>query len=80
LIAGQVLNYRSLNGGEVVHILEKFGFQAVRQSGSHKMMRRPGSGPTIPVPIHGKKTIPEGTLRSIIKLAGLTRDEFFRTL
>jgi predicted RNA binding protein YcfA (HicA-like mRNA interferase family) len=41
-------------------------------------MRRPGSGPSIPVPIHGKKTIPEGTLRSIIKLAELTRDEFFR--
>jgi predicted RNA binding protein YcfA (HicA-like mRNA interferase family) len=80
LIAWQVSSYRSLNGEEVVRILEKFGFQAVRQSGSHKIMRRPGSGPSIPVPIHGKRTIPEGTLRSIIKLAELTRDVFFRAV
>ena len=73
--------YPSLVGGEVVRVLEKFGFQTVRQSGSHKIVRRPGApGPSISVPIHSKKTIPEGTLRSIIKLAGLTRDEFFRAV
>jgi predicted RNA binding protein YcfA (HicA-like mRNA interferase family) len=32
------------------------------------------------VPIHGKKAIKRGTLRSLIRAAGLTRDEFLELL
>lgn len=44
-------------------------------------MRRlePPPARTVPVPI-SKKPIPKGTLRSIIRMAGLTIDEFIALL
>jgi predicted RNase H-like HicB family nuclease len=33
---------------------------------------------TVPVPVHGPKALPRGTLLSIIRMAGVTKEEFFR--
>lgn len=57
---------------EVERILAAAGFVFVRQT-NHRIWRKDGQ--TVPVPMH-PGDIPPGTLRSIIKLAGMTSDEF----
>ena len=57
------------NAKEVVKFLEKRGFEKVSQEGSHiKMVNEIY---TTIIPNHGKKEITIGTLRSIMKQAGL---------
>ncbi len=60
-----------------IKALQRAGFHVARQRGSHVQMRRnhPQPARTVPVPT-GKKSLPRGTLRSIIRLAGLTVEEF----
>ena len=66
----------SLRAREVVRILEKAGYVEWRQKGSHLTLYRETDRRPVTVPIHFRKTVPKGTLHAIIKLAGLTTDEF----
>jgi len=63
-----------LSGQDLARPLEILGWSIVRQRGSHMIMTREGSLVTLSVPNH--KTIAGGTLRSIVRLAGLTMEEF----
>ncbi|MBK6892346.1 MAG: type II toxin-antitoxin system HicA family toxin [Flavobacteriales bacterium] len=67
---------RTLSGREVCAILNKHGFEQVRQRGSHIIMQKqiPGSTVTVPVPDHKELRI--GTLMSIIRQSGLDRSLF----
>jgi len=65
-----------LRAREVIKILEKAGFRTWRQKGSHLTMYRPGDRRALTIPMHFTKTVPKGTLRAIIKEAGLTVEEF----
>lgn len=65
----------SFKAKEVVRILEKLEFIQKRQTGSHLMMFHPTRKIIIPVPIH-TKDIKKGLLRSIIKQAQSTEEEF----
>jgi predicted RNA binding protein YcfA (HicA-like mRNA interferase family) len=71
----------SVNPNDCIKALEKDGFFVSRQKGSHVQMRRDDPQParTVPIPV-SKKPLPRGTLRSIIRLAGLTVDEFITLL
>lgn len=60
---------------EVCRILEKLGFQPVRQSGSHAVYRHPDKR-WATVPIHPGKDVATGTLRKILRDAGITVQEF----
>lgn len=62
---------------KVIRVLESFGFVFHRAKGSHKVYRHPG-GRVCVVPDHG--TIKRGTLSSILRQAGLTREEFLSAL
>jgi predicted RNA binding protein YcfA (HicA-like mRNA interferase family) len=66
----------ALRAKEVVRILERAGFVKWRQKGSHLTMYRTNDHRAITVPMHFSKTVPKGTLRAIIKQAGLTPDDF----
>ena len=71
----------SLNGKQVIRVLEKFGFDVIRISeGSHHILRKPGRPTIVVVPVHGSRDVPEGTFRSILRQAGLKADEFFDLL
>lgn len=67
---------RVLSGREVCAILERHGFAAVRQRGSHIVMQRQTSEGTrtVPVPDHGELAI--GTLLAIIRQSAVPRSEF----
>ena len=64
----------SLSGQEVVRVFETFGWSVARQRGSHVVMTKPGEIVTLSIPNH--KEVAKGTLRSLIRSANLTVDEF----
>lgn len=66
-----------VSGARVVRALERAGFVQLRQSGSHVSLRHQAD-PTrrATVPVHGGKPVKSGTLRAILRGAGLTVDEF----
>jgi predicted RNA binding protein YcfA (HicA-like mRNA interferase family) len=63
-----------LSGREVVRIFASFGWQVVRQSGSHIVMVKPGEIASLSIPDH--REVAKGTLRRLIRAAGLTVNEF----
>jgi len=63
----------------VIAALEKAGFELRRQTGSHIIMYKPGVRYPISIPQH-PKGLPKGTLRAIIREAGLTKGEFLKLL
>lgn len=63
-----------LSGREVVRAFESLGWVKVRQSGSHMILVQEGHEATLSVPDH--KEVAMGTLRSLIRSAGLTVDAF----
>jgi predicted RNA binding protein YcfA (HicA-like mRNA interferase family) len=64
----------TLSGREVVRVFESFGWEVARQRGSHIVMTKEGEMVTLSVPDH--KEVARGTLRSLIRSANLTVDEF----
>jgi predicted RNA binding protein YcfA (HicA-like mRNA interferase family) len=70
----------AVNGKQAVRALQNLGFRLDRIEGSHHMMIKEGHPHTVPVPVHGSKPLPKGTLASIIRMAGVTRDRFFENL
>ena len=67
-----------LSGREVVRRFEKFGWQVARQRGSHIILVKEGARATLSVPDH--KEVARGTLRSLLRAAGLTVEEFTRDI
>jgi predicted RNA binding protein YcfA (HicA-like mRNA interferase family) len=63
----------AVRGAQVVRALERAGFQVVRISGSHHVMKHP-DGRTVPVPVHNRD-IAKGTLRNILAIIGMTIEE-----
>ena len=63
-----------LSGREVVRTFEHLGWNVSRQRGSHMIMIKTGEMATLSVPDH--KEVAKGTLRSLIRSAGLTVAEF----
>ena len=63
-----------ISGREVVKVFESLGWSPVRQSGSHIILVREGHPATLSVPDH--REIAKGTLRSLIRAAGVSVDEF----
>lgn len=61
-----------LSGREALQVFAKLGFEPVRQRGSHVVLRRGDRGCVIPL----HRSLAVGTLRSAIRQAGLTVDDF----
>ena len=65
------------NGRQVLAALRRAGFVVDRVVGSHHVMRH-ASDPlrAVTVPVHAGRDLKSGTLRGIVRQAGLTVDEF----
>ncbi len=63
---------------EVIKIFKKFGWVPVRQKGSHIILVKEKHIATLSVPNHDR--VARGTLRSLIKKANLTIEEFLEAL
>jgi predicted RNA binding protein YcfA (HicA-like mRNA interferase family) len=60
----------------IIKVLQKRGFVYVSQKGSHAKFRKTGSPILTVIVPAGKKEIPFGTFKSILRQANLTEDEF----
>ena len=67
-----------ISGLECMKALEKAGFYFKRQEGSHIVMRRDNPFAQVVVPNHEETD--RGTLRAIIRQAGLSPNEFLRLM
>ena len=63
-----------LSGREVVKILSKAGWVENRQRGSHIILTKPGHTASLSVPDH--REVARGTLRSLLRAAGISVEEF----
>ncbi len=66
---------KSISGKTLCKIIECYGWQLKRISSSHYIYTKQGMRVILSVPVHGNKDLPIGTLKSILKDAGLTEDD-----
>jgi predicted RNA binding protein YcfA (HicA-like mRNA interferase family) len=77
------LRLPAVTGHELLAALEKDGFEIARQRGSHVQVRREesnGTTRTFPVPVHSGRTIKKGTLKGILRLAGMDVERLLQLL
>ena len=67
-----------LSGREVVKAFGRLGWEQARQTGSHVILVREGHPATLSEPNH--KEVALGTLRSLIRSAGLAVAEFLEAV
>ena len=67
-----------ISGSETVKVFERFGWTVARQTSSHIIMTKEGQIASLSIPNH--KEVARGTLRSLIRSANLTVDEFVQEL
>jgi predicted RNA binding protein YcfA (HicA-like mRNA interferase family) len=64
--------------GEVIRKLRRLGFEGPLSGGRHLVMRHPQTGKKISVPMHKGRDIPVGTLRAILREAGVDVEEWVK--
>ena len=72
--------FANLKPREVVRALPKAGFQLHETSGSHVHLKHPTRSGRITVPYHERFDLPKHIVKSIVRQAGLTNQEFFELL
>lgn len=65
-----------ISGKDVIKKLHKFGFIAVRQKGSHIRLEKRYMDKVIKITVPLHPNLKKGTLKHILKDAGLTLEEF----
>jgi predicted RNA binding protein YcfA (HicA-like mRNA interferase family) len=70
----------TVSGKDAIRVLGKLGFRLDRVEGSHHMMVKDGHPHVVVVPVHGSRPLPRGTLASIIRIAGVSKRQFFAAL
>ena len=67
-----------VSGREAVRAFERVGWRVSRREGSHIILTKPGIPVVLSVPDH--REVQRGTLRSLIRGAGLSVEEFLLLL
>jgi predicted RNA binding protein YcfA (HicA-like mRNA interferase family) len=60
---------------DIIHVLDKDGWKLVKQRGSHRQFKHDNKSGRVTVAGNLKNEIPPGTLRSILRQAGLSRGD-----
>lgn len=68
----------NISGKEAVKAFEKAGWNVLGQVGSHVVLVKSGVRANLSVPQH--KELSVGTLRALVRLSGLSVDEFLQLL
>ena len=63
-----------VSGAEAVRIFERAGWRQDRQHGSHVIMLKRGHVASLSIPLH--RELAPGTLRALLRSAGMTVEEF----
>lgn len=63
-----------VSGAQAVKAFERAGWRVDRQRGSHVVLLKPGHIASLSIPQH--RELAPGTLRALIRAAGMDTDEF----
>ncbi|MBH8561276.1 type II toxin-antitoxin system HicA family toxin [Nostoc sp. CENA67] len=66
---------KAVSGKALCKILERQGWNLKRITGSHHIYAKKGVDAILSIPVHSNRDLPIGTLKSIIKDAGLTEED-----
>jgi predicted RNA binding protein YcfA (HicA-like mRNA interferase family) len=66
------------SGEAAIRAFERAGWKRARQKGSHVSLVKPGVNVNLSVPLHGE--LDRGTLRKLIRLSGLSLEQFVALL
>ena len=69
-----------VSGREIIKVLVKTGFQVTGRKGSHVKLKKKEKTRTYVVIVPDHPEVAKGTLKSILRQAGLTKDEFLKLL
>jgi predicted RNA binding protein YcfA (HicA-like mRNA interferase family) len=74
-----MVELKPVSGKAAIRALERLGFARVRQRGSHVILKKMPEGETgCAVPLH--KELAVGTLKGILKQAGVSPEDFMDNL
>lgn len=68
-----------ISSREAIRAFEKIGYEVNHQTGSHIILRKK-QPPHLHLSVPNRRELPRGTLRSLIRNAELTVDEFIKLL
>jgi predicted RNA binding protein YcfA (HicA-like mRNA interferase family) len=63
---------KHISGKDMCKVLERKGWRLIRVKSSHHHYLAPDRSRTVPVPVHGNRTLKPGTQHNIMRAAGLT--------
>jgi predicted RNA binding protein YcfA (HicA-like mRNA interferase family) len=66
---------KSVSGKTLCKIIEQHGWKLKRITGSHHIYAKLGEAVILSIPVHSNRDLPTGTLKSILKDAGLTEED-----
>ena len=66
----------SYSGWTVVRAFERAGWTVSRQRGSHVILEKKGAENILSIPVHSSRSVKRGTLRNLIRDAGMSTDDF----
>lgn len=70
----------SISGKDAIAVFESLGFSLDRVRGSHHVLKKPEHRYHLTIQVHSNQSLPKGTLRSVIRDAGITVDQFVEAL
>ena len=73
------MNLRPIPAKKVIKLLNKIGFEVVRQRGSHVILKHPDGRVTV-VSVHSGEDIGRGLLSKIMRDTKITREQFLKLL
>ena len=65
---------KAVSGKALCKVVEQNGWELKRITGSHHIYSKTGVDIILVIPVHGNRGLPTGTLKSILKDAGLTEE------
>lgn len=69
-----------VSGKEVIKYLSKCGFEIVGRKGSHVRLKKVAEPRNLIAIVPDHKELAQGTLRSILRQAGITFEEFVKSV
>ncbi len=66
---------KSISGKKLCKVVERFGWKLARIKGSHHIYTKENVSTIVVIPIHGNRDLPIGTLKGILKDAGLNEND-----
>lgn len=71
-------NVPRISGVDAVKAFARAGYEHVRTSGSHAILKKDGAALVLSVPLHNE--LKTGTLRGLIRDSGMSTEEFINLL